>query len=218
MKKYGGYIIAVAFAIIVLLVLGYDISKHENYENYMKKYALQEKRQDLNSAKQLREEYNSITVGDKKNIDKQNATNIKDIKKVLGNPVYTSASTTNGLNIKTQEWVSGTSNELPALLTVNLLNDSVVEKSISNVYVPKDTNLTVTKSIYSGIKVDGTLSIKEAIQKYGEPNNLSEYINDSGQKVDSFTWETNVSGATGSFFSLSFINDKVVEKTEVGLV
>ncbi|SFL56601.1 DUF3862 domain-containing protein [Lactococcus garvieae] len=218
MKKYTSYLIASSFAILVLLLLGYDIMRHESYENHIEKIVRQEKKQDLNSAKQLRKEYDSIIVGDKKNLNKQNATNIKDIKKILGNPIYTSTASTDGLDITTQEWCSGTSNELPALLTVNLLNTSVVEKSISNVYVPYNTDLLVTKSVYNNIKINGTLSMKEAIKNYGEPNSLSEYINSSGQVVDSLIWGTNVSGALDSFFNLSFINGKVVEKTESGLV
>lgn len=109
--------------------------------------------------------------------NKKNATSIKEIIKKLGEPVFNGTTTNNKFSINTQEWASGADNELPADLIVNLINDSVVEKSKSNLYVPFDSKLVVKKSDFDAIKTNGGLTIDDVIKKFGEPNNLSKYIN-----------------------------------------
>ena len=100
--------------------------QQKNSEKDQQKELSQEQKEDVKSARQLKEEYESIVVGDKKNIDKENATSIKDITKKLGEPVFNGTSTNNKFTINTQEWVSGAGNELPADLTVNIVNGAVV--------------------------------------------------------------------------------------------
>lgn len=216
-KNSKKYIIGSILVLVFIILVCSGVVQQKNSEKKQLKELSQEQKENIKSAKQLKEEYDSIIVGDKKNIDKENATSIKDITKKLGEPVFNGTTTNGKFTINTQEWASGVDNELPADLTVNLINDAVVEKSISNLYVSYNPKLVVKKSDFNDIKTNGNLTINNAIKKFGEPNNLSEYINDSNQKVDSLTWNTNVTGPIDSFFNIVFINNKANSKTEIGL-
>lgn len=216
-KNSKKYIIGSILVLVFIILVCSGVVQQKNSEKKQLKELSQEQKENIKSAKQLKEEYDSIIVGDKKNIDKENATSIKDITKKLGEPVFNGTTTNGKFTINTQEWASGVDNELPADLTVNLINDAVVEKSISNLYVSYNPKLVVKKTDFNDIKTNGDLTINNAIKKFGEPNNLSEYINDSNQKVDSLTWNTNVTGPIDSFFNIVFINNKANSKTEIGL-
>ncbi|EMF0060907.1 DUF3862 domain-containing protein, partial [Enterococcus hirae] len=200
------------------LILGWGIKTIEVNNKVAQKEESEKAQQiDIKSAQYLEKEYNSIIVSDKKNLDKKSATSIKELKKKLGEPVYSENTTIDNITVNTKTWSIGANNELPANLTVNTIDGVVVEKSISNLYVNYNAKLLVTKNKYNEITLNKDLSFEQAKKEFGNPNAVNEYIDDYGKTVISATWNTNVKGAIGSFFNVTFVNNVATSKTEVGL-
>lgn len=206
------------FLIVVILIIAIVVMLNKRQDRVQQTDAEIEQKEDVISAKQLEKEYNSIIVGDKTNLDKKNATSIKEIDKKLGKPVTENVAF-DKVSTSVKTWASGASNELPANLSVSVIDDAVVEKNISNLYVKPDKNKVITNKKFNEINVNpnSNFTMEEAVKEFGEPNNMSQYINESGEEVNTFTWDSNVSGPIGSFCSVIFANDKAISKNELGL-
>jgi hypothetical protein len=218
MVKTNKYYVSIIISLVIGLLLGwgFDVLTTRN-SNSLQQQETKIEDKNQKSVKDAIKEYDSIVISDKKNLDKKNATSLKELEKKLGNPIYNESSNVGDTSMNTKTWSIGLKNEVPVTITVDTIDNIVVDKSMSNIYTSYNNKYLVDADKYNNIPLNSSFKFEDAKNEFGEPNNINEYIDISGKKVVSATWNTNVKGTSGAFFNITFVNDIANLKTETGL-
>jgi hypothetical protein len=163
------YTIGGLIVIFLICMEAVFVTKSEN-----KKEATEITTTEQKTAKEVKYVYDRLTIG----------KGFEEVNKTLGSPLYTESTTDDSGNSETvYTWGSSKKGELGAKLTVGAKDNNIVEKALSGLYVPYEKEKVVSAEKFEKIPMNQGLSVENAINQFGEPNGISEYINVEGETV-----------------------------------
>lgn len=155
----------------------------------------------------LLDKYNSIVIG-------ENGSTQDAVIGTFGDPDSTSETTISGIQTVMNIWTGLEGGDLLSALTVSFTDGVANSKSITG--LPVDKSNKISLEMYNSIPTDGSYTLEQAEQDFGQPNGYSE-SNIMGMVTNMVSWSTNADGDWGANFNVTFQDGVAVSKAQGGL-
>lgn len=161
----------------------------------------------------LKAKFDAITLGDLMSAGEGGAS-IDEIKAEFGEPSSTSESTIENVTTKMLTWSNLKGADFLNSLVVSFSNDKAVSKAITGLKVSDHDKVTLEQ--FNNTPTDGTFTIDQAKEAFGEPDSISvTIINGANQEL--LSWTKNVNGDLGANFNMTFDNGTATSKSNYGM-
>ena len=157
----------------------------------------------------IRLTFNNITLGTKDS-EFAGGTNLEQLKAMFGEPAQTFQTPAGDVTLDGYTWQFD-----EVTITVNLLRDSAITRSISNFSFIRYNTITKDKID----KIADNMTFQQAIDLLGQPDIYSESASSEHTKLQA-VWVSGIEGAdskTPPQITLNFVNNQLTNKAIVGV-